>query len=41
MNSIKKNHIVIIRNDEIANLPVTFGERGRKYSIIRGENNEK
>lgn len=37
----KKNHIVIIRNDEIANLPVTFGERGRKYSIIRGENNEK
>ena len=37
----KKNHIVIIRNKEIKNLPVKITQKGVKYSIIERLDNEK
>lgn len=37
----KKNHIVIIRNSEIKNLPIKIKEKGTKYSIIERWDYEK
>lgn len=37
----KENHIVIVRNNNIENLPVKIKEKGTKYSIIEGIDNEK
>ena len=37
----KENHIVIIKNKNIKDLPVKIKEQGVKYSIIEGYRNEK